>query len=90
MQIFAYLLDRGGDAESARKALKIEKQSTDSGAVLAFVNQVLDANPQSILDFKAGKDRAIGFLVGQVMKLSKGKVNPAAVSKTLQEEIKKR
>lgn len=90
MQIFAYLLDRGGDAESARKALKIEKQSTDSGAVLAFVNQVLDANQQSILDFKAGKDRAIGFLVGQVMKLSKGKVNPAAVSKTLQEEIKKR
>ncbi len=90
MQIFAYLLDRGGDAESARKALKIEKQSTDSGAVLAFVNQVLDANPQSILDWKAGKDRAIGFLVGQVMKLSKGKVNPAAVSKTLQEEIKKR
>ena len=90
MQVFAYLLENGGDAESARKALKIEKQRTDTGAVLAFVNQVLDANPQSILDFKAGKDRAIGFLVGQVMKLSKGKVNPAAVSKTLQEEIKKR
>ena len=90
MQIFSYILENGGSAEEARAALKIEKQSTDAGAVLAFVTQVLDANPQSIADFKAGKDRAIGFLVGQVMKASKGKVNPAAVSKILQEEIAKR
>ena len=90
MQIFSYVLENGGSAEEARAALKIEKQSTDAGAVLAFVTQVLDANPQSIADFKAGKDRAIGFLVGQVMKASKGKVNPAAVSKILQEEIAKR
>ena len=90
MQIFSYVLENGGSAEEARAALKIEKQSTDTGAVLAFVTQVLDANPQSIADFKAGKDRAIGFLVGQVMKASKGKVNPAAVSKILQEEIAKR
>ena len=90
MQIFAYVLEKGGEAEEARIALKIEKQSNDEGAVLAFVTQVLDANPQSIADFKAGKDRAIGFLVGQVMKASKGKVNPAAVSKILQVEIAKR
>ncbi len=90
MQIFNYLLENGGNAEDARAALKIEKQSNDEGAVLAFVTQVLDANPQSIADFKAGKDRAIGFLVGQVMKASKGKVNPAAVSKVLQAEIAKR
>ena len=90
MQIFAYLLENGGTAEEARVALKIEKQSNDEGAVLSFVTQVLDANPQSIADFKAGKDRAIGFLVGQVMKASKGKVNPAAVSKMLQAEIAKR
>ncbi len=90
MQIFSYLLENGGTVEEARTALKIEKQSNDEGAVMAFVTKVLDANPQSIADFKAGKDRAIGFLVGQVMKESKGKVNPAAVSKLLQEEIKKR
>ncbi len=90
MQIFSYLLENGGTVEEARTALKIEKQSNDEGAVLTFVTKVLDANPQSIADFKAGKDRAIGFLVGQVMKESKGKVNPAAVSKVLQEEIKKR
>ena len=70
--------------------MKIEKQASDDASVLAFVTQVLDANPQSIADFKAGKDRAIGFLVGQVMKASKGKVNPASVSKMMLEEIKKR
>ena len=44
------------------------KQVSDDGAILAIVNSVLDANPQSIEDFKNGKDRAVGFLVGQVMK----------------------
>ena len=38
--------------------------------------QVLEANPQSIADYKAGKDRALGFLVGQAMKATKGKANP--------------
>jgi aspartyl-tRNA(Asn)/glutamyl-tRNA(Gln) amidotransferase subunit B len=57
---------------------------------MAFVNQVLAANPQSIADFKAGKDRALGFLVGQVMRLSRGKVNPAEASKLLAAELKKR
>ncbi|MCY8129399.1 hypothetical protein MOC33_10055, partial [Bacillus spizizenii] len=47
-------------------------------------------NPQSIEDFKNGKDRAIGFLVGQIMKASKGQANPPMVNKILLEEIKKR
>jgi len=57
---------------------------------MGFINQALETNPQSIADFKAGKDRALGFLVGQVMKLSYGKVNPAEVSRLLLEELKKR
>ena len=57
---------------------------------MGFVGQVLDANPQSIIDFKAGKDRALGFLVGQVMKASHGKMNPAEVSRLLKEELDKR
>ncbi len=88
--IFGYVLTSGGTPEEARVALKIEKQVSDDSAVLEFVTAVLDANPQSIADFKAGKDRAIGFLVGQVMKASKGKVNPAAVAKILNIEIRKR
>ena len=76
--------------EDAIKALGITKQSSDDSLVLGFVTDVLNANPQSIADFKAGKDRALGFLVGQVMKAAKGKVNPSAVAKVMAEELKKR
>jgi aspartyl-tRNA(Asn)/glutamyl-tRNA(Gln) amidotransferase subunit B len=61
-----------------------------AGAILAIVNQVLDANPQSIEDFKNGKDRAVKFLMGQVMKLSKGQGNPAMANQLVLEELKKR
>ncbi len=66
------------------------KQVSDSSALLEIVTQVLDANPQSIEDFKNGKDRAVGFLVGQVMKASKGQANPQMTNKMIQEELKKR
>jgi len=74
----------------AKEALHIVAQVSDTGAIMGFINQALEANPQSIVDFKAGKDRALGFLVGQVMKLSHGKVNPAEVSRLLLEELNKR
>ena len=91
MQVLNYLLENEDDTpKSALSTLHIEKQSNDDGLVLGFVNEVLEANPQSIADFKAGKDRALGYLVGQVMKAAKGKVNPSAVSKVMLEELKKR
>jgi aspartyl-tRNA(Asn)/glutamyl-tRNA(Gln) amidotransferase subunit B len=74
----------------AKEELHIVAQVSDAGAIMAFVTSVLEANPQSIVDYKAGKDRALGFLVGQVMKASHGKVNPAEVSRLLVEELKKR
>ena len=55
-----------------------------------MVVSVLDANPQAIEDFKAGKDRAVGFLVGQVMKASRGKANPGVVNTLIKEELKNR
>ena len=55
-----------------------------------IVREVLDDNPQSIEDFKNGKDRAIGFLVGQIMKKTKGKANPQLVNALLTEKIKER
>ena len=88
--IFNHCLANNVTPEEAQKALNIQKQVVDEGAVLEAVTAVLDANPQSIADFKNGKDRAKGFLVGQVMKASKGKLNPAAVAKVLEEELKKR
>ena len=70
--------------------MKIEKQISDDGAIRELVNQVLEANPQSIEDYKNGKGRAVGFLIGQAMKLSKGKANPQAVSKIMNEELAKK
>lgn len=64
-------------------------QISDEGAIKEVVMQVLEANPQSVIDFKAGKDRAIGFLVGQAMKQTKGKANPQMLNKMFVEEINK-
>ena len=56
-------------------------------ATKALVDEVLAENPQSVADYKAGKDKAIGFLVGQVMKKSRGKANPGMVNKLLKEKM---
>ncbi|WP_068620179.1 Asp-tRNA(Asn)/Glu-tRNA(Gln) amidotransferase subunit GatB [Paenibacillus tuaregi] len=63
-------------------------QISDEGAILAIVNEVIAENPASVEDYKAGKDKAIGFLVGQVMKRSKGKANPGLVNKLLVDVLK--
>ena len=65
-------------------------QISDEGAIKEVVIKVLDNNPQSIADFKAGKDKALGFLVGQAMKETKGKANPQLLNKLFKEEIDKR
>lgn len=88
--IFFYCLDNDSSIEDAVKALHIEKQSNDVGEILPMVTEVLDANPQSIADFKGGNGRAIGFLIGQVMKKGKGKINASLVAKIMNEEINKR
>ena len=90
VQILNRVLETGETPEEAKDALGIKAQISDGSVILDFVSKVLDANPQSIADWKGGKDRALGYLVGQVMKASQGKVNPAEVSKTLIEELKKR
>ena len=62
-------------------------QISDEGAIKEIVMQILEANPQSIADYKAGKDRALGFLVGQAMKQTKGKANPQMLNKMFIEEL---
>ena len=64
-------------------------QISDEGAIKEVVLKILEANPQSIVDFKAGKDRALGFLVGQAMKETKGKANPQMLNKMFLEELNK-
>ena len=65
-------------------------QISDEGAIKEVVTKILDNNPQSIIDFKAGKDKALGFLVGQAMKETKGKANPQLLNKMFKEEMDKR
>ena len=62
-------------------------QISDEGAIKEVVKKVLEANPQSIIDYKAGKDRALGFLVVQAMKETKGKANPQMLNKMFLEEL---
>ena len=64
-------------------------QISDEGAIREVVKQILDANSQSVVDYKAGKDRALGFLVGQAMKVTKGKANPQMLNKIFVEELNK-
>ena len=64
-------------------------QISDEGAIKEVVLKILENNPQSIADYKAGKDRALGFLVGQAMKETKGKANPQMLNKMFLEELNK-
>ena len=61
----------------------------DDGAMVEIVKQVIDANPQSVEDFKAGKTKVVGFLIGQCMKALKGKGNPETLNKLVTEELNK-
>jgi aspartyl-tRNA(Asn)/glutamyl-tRNA(Gln) amidotransferase subunit B len=64
-------------------------QISDEGAIQAVVQTIIAGNPQSVVDFKAGKEKAVGFLVGQVMKETKGKANPGLVNKLIIECLNK-
>lgn len=66
------------------------QQVSDDSTLIAMINQVLDENPKSIEDFKNGKKRAVGFLMGQVMKASKGQANPKKANGLLVQELSKR
>jgi aspartyl-tRNA(Asn)/glutamyl-tRNA(Gln) amidotransferase subunit B len=63
-------------------------QVTDTGEIEKIVDDVIKSNPQSVADFAAGKEKAVGFLVGQVMRLSKGKANPQMANEILLRKLK--
>ncbi|MCE4049953.1 MULTISPECIES: Asp-tRNA(Asn)/Glu-tRNA(Gln) amidotransferase subunit GatB [Bacillaceae] len=88
-QVFKELIENGGDAEQIVKDKGLV-QISDEGALLQVISEALDNNPQSIDDFKNGKQKAVGFLVGQIMKATKGQANPQMVNKLLVQEINKR
>ena len=85
-EIFAKMCETG---DPARVIMDREglKQISDSGALEAIVAEVLAANPKQVEQYKSGKTAVAGFLVGQVMKASKGQANPAAVNALLKEKL---
>ena len=85
-KVFAEMLKTGKTPQALVKELGLE-QISDEGAIVKIVEETLAENPQSIIDYKAGKDRALGFLVGQIMKKSRGKANPEMVNNLLKERM---
>jgi aspartyl-tRNA(Asn)/glutamyl-tRNA(Gln) amidotransferase subunit B len=63
------------------------KQITDSGAIEAYVDEAIANNPSQFEELKAGKDKMMGFFVGQVMKMSKGKANPKQVNELIRKKL---
>ncbi len=89
-EIFEKMLKDNIDALKAKEALGISSQISDEGYLKNVVLEVLDTNPQAIIDYKEGKGRALGFLIGQVMKKTQGKVNPKMTNDILINELKER
>src|SRR5699024_3121693 len=88
-KVFAELVENGGDPETIVKEKGLV-QISDEGQLREIITGVLDVNEQSVADYKDGKKKALGFLVGQVMKETKGQANPPMVNKLLAEELDKR
>jgi len=84
--VFRDMLESGDKPENIieKKGLK---QVTDSSEIEGMIDKIIEQNPQSVEDFKSGKAKAMGFLVGQVMKESKGKANPQIVNEILTKKL---
>ncbi|WP_054950638.1 Asp-tRNA(Asn)/Glu-tRNA(Gln) amidotransferase subunit GatB [Numidum massiliense] len=85
-KVFKEMVAHGGDPEQIVKEKGLV-QISDEGKLKEIVSDVVAANPQSVEDYKNGKGRALGFLVGQVMKATKGQANPQMVNKLLREAL---
>ncbi len=85
-EVFAEMFSTGKSA-SVIVEEKGLKQESDTGAIEVFVDEVIAANPGPVADFKTGKASALNFLKGQVMKLSKGKANPALAGEILEKKL---
>jgi len=86
-EILNVLMDDASKTAKEIMTLKGLEQKSDTGEIDAWVDQVIEANPEVVADIKAGKDKGVQFLMGQVMKLSRGSANPPLVMQALQKRI---
>ena len=90
-EVFAAMWAEGGrNAQAADSIIEARglKQISDSGAIEKIVDEVIAANPKSVEEFRSGKEKAFNALVGQVMKGSRGKANPAQVNEVLKRKLR--
>jgi aspartyl-tRNA(Asn)/glutamyl-tRNA(Gln) amidotransferase subunit B len=86
-QVFDLMWDSSDDADTIIEQQGL-KQITDSGAIEAIIDKIIADNPAQVEQYRSGKDKVFGFFVGQVMKQTQGKANPAEVNKMLQDKLK--
>jgi len=84
--VFEEMFASGKDPDTIVKEKGLV-QISDEGAIAAVVDGVIAGNPKTVEDYRAGKEKALGFLVGQVMKATKGKANPELVNRLLKERL---
>jgi aspartyl-tRNA(Asn)/glutamyl-tRNA(Gln) amidotransferase subunit B len=85
-EVFEAMWSEGKPADAIIEANGL-RQITDSGAIEAVIDAVIAANPQQLADYRAGKDKLFGFFVGQVMKATSGKANPAQLNELLKTKL---
>jgi len=86
-QVFEAMWQGEGGADDIIEVRGL-RQITDSGAIETLIDEVIAANPEQVEQFRAGKEKVLGFFVGQVMKQSRGKANPGQVNKILRDKLK--
>jgi aspartyl-tRNA(Asn)/glutamyl-tRNA(Gln) amidotransferase subunit B len=86
-QVFAAMWASEGDADAIISAKGL-KQVTDTGFIEKIIDEVLANSPTQVADYKAGKEKMLGYLVGQIMKASQGKANPAQVNQLLTQKLR--
>ncbi len=84
--VFELMWSEGKDADEIIEAKGL-KQITDTGAIEKVIDDVMAANPKQLADYRSGKDKLFGFFVGQVMKVTGGKANPAQVNELLKKRL---
>ncbi|WP_244947577.1 Asp-tRNA(Asn)/Glu-tRNA(Gln) amidotransferase subunit GatB [Acidithiobacillus thiooxidans] len=87
-EIFEEIFHQGGEIDAIIDSRGL-RQITDASAIAAMIDEIIAANPQQVAGFRAGKDKLLGFFVGQVMKASQGKANPDQVNTLLLERLQK-
>ncbi|MBL8269104.1 Asp-tRNA(Asn)/Glu-tRNA(Gln) amidotransferase subunit GatB [Steroidobacter sp.] len=85
-EVFEAMWAEGQDADAIIDAKGL-KQITDTGAIEKTIDEVMAANPKQLADYRSGKDKLFGFFVGQVMKVTAGKANPAQVNDLLKKKL---